>query len=95
MGTFRTQFERNNILTLVTAEQLEENTFGCTLHADPFDKGQPAVQQAYDIVIQRVEHGLWKAVGTPNIELDEDDLLSLGNAIEGDKTVDLFGSELY
>lgn len=97
MGIFRTQFEKNNLLTHVTVEEIEKDKFGCILSdEDSFGIGDlPVADLVYDIVIKHSSSGSWETVGEPNIKLDGDDLQRLGNAIVGDKTVDLFGPEMY
>jgi hypothetical protein len=76
MGTFRIQFEMKSVLTHVTVEELERNTFGCIMNlVDFFDGGElPIVQHDHDIIIKRLAPGEWEAVGEPKIKLDDEDI---------------------
>jgi hypothetical protein len=97
MGIFNTQFEMNNVLTHVTVEELEGHTFACRINLADFRPTAelPSIPGSPDIVLKHVAPGQWEAVGQPKVALDKDEIQSLGNAIEGDKTVDLFGPEAY
>jgi hypothetical protein len=97
MGIFRTQFERKSILTHVTVEELENHTFGCMIDlAVDFDPAQlPETLPYYDIMVRQLEPGQWETTGEQQVPLEEDDVQSLGNAIEGDKTSELYNSEMY
>ena len=97
MGVFTTQFEMKKVLTHVTVKELEKNTFGCILNmADISNAANSTFESCdYDMIIKRIAPGEWETVGKPKTDLNEDDILSLGNAIEGDKTVELFGPENY
>jgi hypothetical protein len=97
MGKFRTQFEMNNVLTHVTVEEVEKNTFGCNISSADFpeDAELPVTLPHHDILIKCFGPGNWQTVGEPKVKLDEEDIQSLGNAIEGDKTVELYNSETY
>jgi hypothetical protein len=88
METFRTQFEMKNVLTQVTVEELEENTYGCIMNlVDFFDGGElPVAPHDYDIIIKRLAPDKWEAVGEPKIKFDDEDIQNLGIAIEVDKT---------
>lgn len=97
MGIFRTQFELKSVLTHITVEELENHTFGGMINlAVDFDSGElPVTLPYYDIMIRKIAAGKWEKVGEQLLELNEGDIQSLGNAIEGDKTVDLYSSEQY
>lgn len=97
MGIFRTQFEMKNVLTHVTVEELKDHTFGCMINLSvDFEPGDlPAALPYYDIIIKQTAPGEWKTAGEQMINLDKDDIQSLGNAIEGDKTVELYNSDSY
>jgi len=97
MGIYTTQFEMKNVLTHVTIDELDKDTFGCIINLADLTSATdspPKVYQ-YDIVLKRIAPGQWQTVGLPRTALNEDDILSLGNAIDGDKTVELFGPENY
>lgn len=95
MGIYTTQFEMKNVLTHVTVDELGNDTFGCLLYMENISAAADLQMVAldYDIVIRRIGPGKWETLGEPKTSLSEEEILSLGNAIEGDKTVELFGSE--
>lgn len=97
MGIFRTQFEMKGVLTHVTVEELEKNSFGCLIGLDEsFESGEsPVTNGTYDIVIKRVEGGKWQTAGEPKVDLEDEEIQSLGTAIEGDKSIELYDSEMY
>lgn len=80
-----TQFIMSGVNTNVTVKVLGDNQFSFALHlSDTFEGGEliPAKDETDGIVIRN--HGLWKLRSGSKVFLSQEDVNSLGAAIEDD-----------
>lgn len=80
-----TQFMMSGVNTNVTVRVLGDNKFGFALHlSDTFEGGEiiPAEDDTDGIVIRH--QGLWELQGGSEVSLNQEDVNSLGAAIEDD-----------
>jgi hypothetical protein len=76
----------SGVKTDVTVAIISENEFSFVTHlSDEFEGGEltPA-EDDRDAIIKRKENGQWEIVGESKIHLSEEDIKSLGSAIERD-----------
>lgn len=73
----------SGVRTYVTVDQLEAQTFGCVLNLVEFFEGNeiPVKPHDYDIVLKLNDEKAWTEVGSSKVNLNAEDLDSLGNAI--------------
>jgi hypothetical protein len=86
MEKFVTQFTMSGIKTDATVYVREENQFGFVTHlSDAFEGGELTPEEnEEDGIIRRDDNGRWQILGESKIHLTEDDVQSLGSAIEQD-----------
>jgi hypothetical protein len=84
MEEIRTQFMMSGVSTYVTVQKLAGDLYGCVLNLADFFEGDehPVDRHDHDMILKRNGKGQWEISGDPKIELDNEDLQSLGKAIE-------------
>jgi hypothetical protein len=85
METFKTQFTMSGVPTDVSVQQLDTDTYACTLNlVDFFDGGEfEGTEQGPDFTLKNINDA-WQLSGESKVTLTPNDIKNLGEAINKD-----------
>ena len=90
MRAFKTHFPVKGVRTDVTATQVEENMFAIELEsADAFEEDRDPKRETLasmkepGMIVQKTKSQNWIILNEGSFNLDQEDLMELGKAIEG------------